>query len=69
IFPLYEVIDGKYKINVIVKKPKPIEEYLKYQGRFKHLLKPEYKWRLEQLKEDIEYQWRRLLELAGISEE
>ncbi|MHA1506281.1 MAG: thiamine pyrophosphate-dependent enzyme [Candidatus Asgardarchaeia archaeon] len=69
VFPLYEVIDGKYKINVMVKKPKPLEEYLKYQGRFKHLLKPEYKWRLEQLKADIEYQWKRLLELAGISEE
>lgn len=37
VFPLYEVFDGrKYVINEMPKQ-KPIEEYLKLQGRFKHL--------------------------------
>ncbi|HAR99854.1 MAG: Pyruvate synthase subunit PorB [Candidatus Moranbacteria bacterium GW2011_GWC2_37_73] len=36
-WPLYEIEDGKYTINNIVKTPKPIEEFLKVQGRFKHL--------------------------------
>ncbi|KKQ51165.1 MAG: Pyruvate synthase subunit PorB [Parcubacteria group bacterium GW2011_GWD2_38_11] len=36
-WPLYEIEDGKYKINNVQKNPKPIEEFLKVQGRFKHL--------------------------------
>lgn len=39
---LYEVEEGKLKINYKPKELKPVEEYLKLQGRFKHLLdKPE----------------------------
>jgi len=43
--PLYEIIDGKHKLNMPQdpSKLKPIEEYLKLQGRFRHLFKPEPK--------------------------
>lgn len=68
IWPLYEYEDGTYRINVLVKKPKPVEEYFKLQGRFKHLFKPENKWLLEEIKRDVEENWRRLLKLAGIEE-
>lgn len=37
VFPLYEVIEGRYVLGRQGKKPKPIQEYLKLQGRFKHL--------------------------------
>ena len=37
VFPLYEIENGKYKLNVIPTKLKPVQEYLKLQGRFKHL--------------------------------
>lgn len=40
VFPLYEVKDGKYIVRKIENK-KPVEEYLKEQGRFKHLKKDE----------------------------
>lgn len=36
-WPLYEIEDGKYVINYTPKEQKPIEEFLKTQGRFKHL--------------------------------
>ena len=36
IFPLYEIENGKYKINY-KKKTKEVIEYYKLQGRFKHL--------------------------------
>lgn len=39
-WPLYEIEDGKYTINYVNENPKPIEEFLKTQGRFKHLFKP-----------------------------
>ena len=37
IYPLYEVINGRYILGKSAKKPKPVTEYLKLQGRFKHL--------------------------------
>jgi len=57
LFPLWECEDGKeIEITYKPKEFKPIEEYLKMQGRFRHLLKhPEY---LEKLKEDIETWWK-----------
>ncbi|HVO77340.1 MAG TPA: thiamine pyrophosphate-dependent enzyme, partial [Methanomassiliicoccales archaeon] len=36
VFPLYEYEDGKYHLTKDV-KTKPVEEYLKPQGRFRHL--------------------------------
>jgi pyruvate ferredoxin oxidoreductase beta subunit len=36
-FPLYEVEHGRYKLNVDLTELRPIEEYLKIQGRFRHL--------------------------------
>lgn len=37
IFPLYEVIDGRWVLNKKIKNPKPVIEYLKHQRRFRHL--------------------------------
>jgi len=37
VFPLYEVEDSHYKLNISRTKLKPVEEYLKLQGRFRHL--------------------------------
>ncbi len=36
VFPLYEVVNGKYKISM-EPEMRPVEEYLKPQGRFRHL--------------------------------
>jgi len=37
IFPLYEIEHGRYTLNADPPKLKPIEEYLKLQGRYRHL--------------------------------
>jgi pyruvate ferredoxin oxidoreductase beta subunit len=62
VWHLYEVQDGKYKINY---KPrdgfKPVEEYIKAQGRFTHLLRPENAQMLEELKNDLQKEWEYLL--------
>ncbi len=39
LFPVYEIIDGKITNVVKIPVKKPVEEYLKLQGRFKHLFK------------------------------
>ena len=37
IFPLCEVVDGKYTLNLDFARLRPVTEYFKLQGRFKHL--------------------------------
>lgn len=39
VFPLYEVIDGQYKmsIDIPVSELRPVSDYTKIQGRFRHL--------------------------------
>ena len=37
VFPLYEIEEGKYKLNVDPPQLRPVEDYLKLQGRFRHL--------------------------------
>jgi pyruvate ferredoxin oxidoreductase beta subunit len=43
IFPLYEVEDGKYRMTIETRELRPVEEYLKLQGRFRHLSEDEKK--------------------------
>jgi pyruvate ferredoxin oxidoreductase beta subunit len=40
IWPLKEAVYGEVRCTVIPKRLKPVEEYLKEQGRFAHLFKP-----------------------------
>jgi len=37
IFPLYEVENGRYKLSFDPPKLRPVTDYLKIQGRFRHL--------------------------------
>ena len=62
-FPIYEVENGRVKINIKVSKPKPLEEFLKPQRRFAHLFKPENAHVLEALKKAVEENWERLVKL------
>ncbi len=41
VFPLYEVVNGRYRLTVEVPKLRPVTDYLKPQGRFRHLRAPE----------------------------
>jgi len=37
IFPLYEVENGKYKLSIDLPQLRPVKDYMKLQGRFRHL--------------------------------
>jgi len=64
-FPVYEVENGKYKLSIKVPKAAPLEEFLKPQGRFRHLFTPEFANHLEELKRQVEGNWRRISQLTG----
>lgn len=67
-WPLYEIIDGKYKISYTPKDQLPIEEFYKTQGRFKHLFKREDKEEImKKIQEVIDKQWERLKALESLN--
>jgi len=63
-FPLFEYENGKYKINMPSpnKEPKPIEEFIKLQGRFKYMTKED----MEILQEWVLREWDELKKKAEI---
>ncbi|NPA49013.1 MAG: pyruvate synthase subunit beta [Thermodesulfobacteria bacterium] len=62
IFPLYEVIEGKYYLTRKITKPKPVEEYLKAQRRFRHLT-PEI---IEEIQRRVDAEYERLVKLSEL---
>jgi pyruvate ferredoxin oxidoreductase beta subunit len=66
IFPIYEIENGKYRLNYVTARPSPIEEYLATQERYAHLLKPENRHLLEEFKKMVEERWQKLLELSKV---
>jgi pyruvate ferredoxin oxidoreductase beta subunit len=66
-FPLYEVEDGVYKITIPVTSPKPVEEYLKAQGRYSHLFLQQNATELEIVKKGVEDNYKRLERLSQLT--
>jgi pyruvate ferredoxin oxidoreductase beta subunit len=64
-WPCYEVVDGKYNITYKPKEKLPVTEFLKTQGRFKHLFKKGNEHLLEEIQKDVDKRWEELLILAG----
>ena len=64
-WPLYEVENGKWKINYKPRERLPITEWMKPQGRYKHLLTPENESIVKEIQQDIDDNWERLLALSG----
>ncbi|MFS0782515.1 thiamine pyrophosphate-dependent enzyme [Bacillus sp. 1P06AnD] len=63
-FPLYEVEQGETVITYnpeTRKKRIPVEEWLSYMGKSKHLLKEENKELLESFQTEIDRRWEKLL--------
>jgi pyruvate ferredoxin oxidoreductase beta subunit len=56
-WPLFEVEDGVWRVTTKVANKKPIEEFLKPQGRFKHLFKPENAELLASVQVEVDRYW------------
>jgi pyruvate/2-oxoacid:ferredoxin oxidoreductase beta subunit len=57
IWPLYEVVNGQYKITYRPKEKKPYSEWVATQGRFRHLLKLENKQILDEAQAQVDKFW------------
>ncbi len=65
IWPVYEIEEGVWKLNYKPKKKLPVEDYLKTQGRFKHLFHKQNLHLIEELQKDIDNKWEDLLKRCG----
>ena len=67
VFPVFEVVKGKYELSTPSKlialapqKKKPITDYLKGQGRYRHLFTPQGKKILDELQRFTDEHWAKL---------
>ena len=63
-WPLYEIENGVTKINVTPKEKIPVAEFMKPQGRFKHLFSPENEGLLQRVQDEVDKEWAKLLKEA-----
>ena len=64
-WPLFEIEDGEYNLNFRVDNPIPVEEFLKPQGRFKHLFTPENRHIIDKIQAHVDKEWDKLIRLCG----
>jgi pyruvate ferredoxin oxidoreductase beta subunit len=61
-FPLYEVENGKHKITVNPEKLKPVTDYMKLQGRYRHLSEAD----IAKIQDRVNEDWKKLQDLSNL---
>lgn len=61
IWPLYEVVDGVWKVTYKPRKKRPVADFLKAQGRFRHLTEE----MIQEYQERVDKDWEELLKRSG----
>ncbi|MHA4988192.1 thiamine pyrophosphate-dependent enzyme [Cetobacterium somerae] len=64
-WPLFEVINGEWKLSYRPKNKLPITEFIKDQGRFAHLFKPGNEHLIEEMQNEVDRRWEALLKRCG----
>jgi pyruvate ferredoxin oxidoreductase beta subunit len=65
VWPLYEVVNGEYKLTYKPKEKRPVAEYLKTHARFSHLFAPGNEALLVKEQEMVDKKWAEILKLCG----
>jgi pyruvate ferredoxin oxidoreductase beta subunit len=66
-WPLYEVVDGEYRLTYEPEHPVPVEDWLRLQQRFAHLLRAENAGVVEQIQQQVEDDWDTLVERCSVA--
>jgi len=73
VWPLYEYENGKYaltgeskRIAEGSKEKRPVSEWLKAQGRFSQLAKPQWASVAEDIQKHVDKKWNELIKLSQI---
>ncbi|MCW4005821.1 MAG: thiamine pyrophosphate-dependent enzyme [Candidatus Bathyarchaeota archaeon] len=72
LFPLWEATNGQYQLSTPSKMyalapqtKKPVTDYLKGQGRYRHLFKPQNQNVLDNIQQWTDNRWQQLLQKTG----
>ena len=66
-WPLYEIENGKTRVTYKPREKKPVVEFLKVQGRFRHLFQPGNEGLVEEIQKEVDRRWEQLLVEEEIS--
>ena len=61
-WPLYEVVDGRYRLTYTPEQIVPVEEWLRPQKRFTHLFTDSGSAALREIQSQVDADWRSLVE-------
>jgi pyruvate ferredoxin oxidoreductase beta subunit len=64
-WPLFEVVQGEWRLSYTPREKKPVVQWLEAQGRFRHLLKPENRHVIEKIQAWVDREWESLLARSG----
>jgi pyruvate ferredoxin oxidoreductase beta subunit len=67
VWPLYEVVDGEWKLTYNPNPKRPVKDWLESQGRFKHLMTPENAPVIDEMQTWVDREWRRLLDRCKVA--
>lgn len=68
-WPLYEVENGEWHLTYKPKKKLPVADWMKQQGRFKHLFRGDYAHVLEEIQRDVDERFAELCKRCGVEVE
>ena len=55
------IMAGVWHLSYQPKQKRPVEEYLRLQGRFRHMFKPGNEWMIEEAQRNVDENWEKLL--------
>ncbi len=61
-WPLFEVVNGHWILTYEPKEKLPIEDFLRPQGRFRHMFKKGNEYLIEAFQKEVDKRWNELLE-------
>jgi len=67
VWPLFEIAEGEFSLTYLPLEKKPVLEWLKPQGRFRHLFKGNHKEMISRIQTEVDRNWQKLLNRAGDS--
>jgi len=68
-WPLFEIEQGQWRITMKPRQKLPIEEWLKMEGRFAHLFKPENRHVIDMLQQEVDTYWEYLQKMVELTKE
>jgi pyruvate ferredoxin oxidoreductase beta subunit len=61
-WPLYEVVDGVYRLTYVPQRILPVEDWLRSQKRFAHLFEPGAETLVDEIQASVDRDWLELLD-------